>query len=182
MEDTRETIGKNIRILRKERGQTLKSLSNQVGLTYQQLSRIENGSGTSTSTLERIAAVLGVEMPVLLDEPEATLHRSIPHTKNFIPEQTYQAMCARLLDTIIKPVNDAAIDAFLTDIIIHIMQNTRLLRNLIATHAGDKKQYRFSSDELLKFTQELCVDFADYATRISKGEYPEDTEDGATND
>ncbi|MBR1691767.1 MAG: helix-turn-helix transcriptional regulator [Lachnospiraceae bacterium] len=182
MEDTRETIGKNIRILRKERGQTLKSLSNQVGLTYQQLSRIENGSGTSTSTLERIAAVLGVEIPVLLDEPEATLHRSIPHTKNFVPEQLYKVLCARLLDTIIKPVNDAAIDAFLTDIIIHITQNTMLLRNLIATHAGEKKQYRFSSDELLKFTQELCADFVDYATRISKGEYPEDTEDGTTID
>ncbi|MBR1931800.1 MAG: hypothetical protein IJ833_10095 [Lachnospiraceae bacterium] len=40
------------------------------------MSRIENGSRTSTSTLERIAAVLGVEMPVLLDEPEAPIHSS----------------------------------------------------------------------------------------------------------
>ena len=69
----KEVIGKNIRILRKQKGQTLQSLSRQIGITHQQLSRIENGAGTSTSTLERIAAILDVDMEILFNEPDATL-------------------------------------------------------------------------------------------------------------
>ena len=69
MEDIKDTIGRNIRILRKQKGQTLQSLSRQIGITHQQLSRIENGSGTSTSTLERIAAILDVDMITLMEEP-----------------------------------------------------------------------------------------------------------------
>lgn len=176
MEDMKEIIGHNIRILRQNRGQTLKSLSSQVGLTYQQLSRIENGSGTSTSTLERIAAVLGVEMQTLLDEPKATLQRSIPHTKNYISDRMYDTLCARLLDTVVKPVNDEAISAFVTDIIEHILKNTPFIRNRIVAHAGNREEYQFSYDELLSFTQKMYLDFTDYATRISKGEYPEDTD------
>ena len=45
METIKNTIGNNIRMLRKQRGQTLDSLSRQIGITHQQLSRIEKGGG-----------------------------------------------------------------------------------------------------------------------------------------
>lgn len=171
MQDMKETIGKNIRRLRKERGQTLKSLSNQIGFTYQQLSRIEHGWGTSAETLERIATILGVDLATLMKESEEDLQNSIPQTKNYVPDKVYQAICARILDTAIKPANDAVIDAFMADIIKNIVQNPVLMRNRIAIHAGIKPKYQFTNDELFSFVQLMYVDFADYAMRISKNEY-----------
>ena len=171
MEDMKEIIGKNISRLRKERGQTLKSLSSQIGFTHQQLSRIEHGWGTSSATLERIADILGVDLATLMKEPEEDMQHSIPQTKNYVPDKMYQAMCARFLDTFIKPANDAVIDAFMTDITKNIVKNPGLMRNMIAIHAGNKPKYQFTNDELFSFVQLICVDFADYAMRISKNEY-----------
>lgn len=174
----KDNIGKNIRILRKQNGHTLQSLSKQIGITHQQLSRIENGSGTSTSTLERIAAILGVDIPILIDEPEATLHRSIQQTRNFIPEQICNAIYAKLYSDVIKPANDTAIDKFMEDVIEQLVKNQSKIRNLMCSHVGKKERYEFSPSELLKFCQELVVDFADHAIRISKNEYETEKQNG----
>ena len=171
----KETIGKNIRILRKQRGQTLKSLSEQIGITHQQLSRIETGGGTSSTTLERIATILDVDMTVLIDEPEANLHRTIDHTKNYVPETVCQSMYAKLFSDIIKRANDTAIENYLGEVYEKIVRNAELTRNLMTTHAGTKENYYFTSAELFYFCQCMFVEFADYATRLTKVE--QDTND-----
>lgn len=176
MEDMKEAIGKNIRILRKQKGQTLQSLSKQIGITHQQLSRIENGSGTSTATLERIAAILDVDMKVLIDEPEATLHKSIQRTRNFIPDQLCNEMYAKIYTDVIKVANDTAIDKFMEVVIQNLVKDTGMIRNLMCSHAGTKTSYQFTPAELLDFSQQLFVDFADYAMRLSKNEYEQETE------
>lgn len=176
MEDMKAVIGKNIRILRKQRGQTLKSLSEQIGMTHQQLSRIENGGGTSTTTLERIAAILDVDMPILMDEPEATLHKSIAKKKNFVSETVCQSMYAKLYSDVIKPANDTAIDNFLEEVYEKIVRNQELTRNLMCTHAGIEETYSFTPSELLAFSQAMFVEFADHATRIAKVEPDNDNE------
>ena len=170
MEDMKDSIGKNIRILRKQRGQTLKSLSEQIGITHQQLSRIENGGGTSTSTLERIAAILGVDMSILIDEPDITLQKSISKNRTYIPEAVCQSMYAKLLTDVIKPANDTALDNYLSEVYEKIVRNKELTRNLMCTHAGKKDNYSFTPAELLAFCQDMFVEFADYATRLAKVE------------
>ena len=175
MKNMKVTIGKNIRILRKQRGQTLKSLSEQIGITHQQLSRIETGGGTSSTTLERIATILDVDMTVLIDEPEANLHRTIDHTKNYVPETVCQSMYAKLFSDIIKRANDTAIENYLGEVYEKIVRNAELTRNLMVTHAGTKENYHFTSAELFCFCQCMFVEFADYATRLTKVE--QDTND-----
>ena len=171
MEDMRETIGKNIRILRKQRGQSLQSLSKQVGITHQQLSRIENGSGTTNATLQRIAQILAVDIPTLMDEPECTLQRILPQTRNFISDHLCNQMYARVYDEVIKVTNDAAIDKFMVEVIEKLVKDKTTIRNLMCTHAGNKEQYTFTPSALLDFCQLMFVDFADHAMRLSKTDY-----------
>ena len=171
MEDIRETIGANIRTLRKQKGQSLQSLSKQVGITHQQLSRIENGSGTTNATLQRIAQLLDVDIPTLMDEPECTLQRILPQTKNFISDQLCNQMYARIYDEVIKVTNDAAIDKFMVEVTEKLVKNKAKIRNFMCTHAGDKEIYTFTPSALLDFCQLLYVDFADHAMRISKTDY-----------
>ncbi len=171
MEDMRETIGNNIRILRKQRGQSLQSLSKQIGITHQQLSRIENGSGTTNATLQRIAQILDVDIPTLMEEPECTLQRILPQTRNFISDQLCNQMYARIYDEVIKVTNDAVIDRFMVEVTEKLVKNKGKIRNLMCTHAGDKENYTFTPSALLDFCQLMFVDFADHAMRLSKTDY-----------
>lgn len=176
MEDIKNIIGRNIRIHRKQRGQTLQSLSKQIGITHQQLSRIENGSGTATATLERIATVLGVDMKILMEEPEASLKNAIPYTRNFVPDQFCNELYAKLYADVIKPVNDITIERFMNEVYEHLVKNRLKIRNLMCAHVGSKVSYQFTAKELEDFCQLLFVDFADYALRLSKSNYEEDNE------
>lgn len=176
MEDIKDTIGRNIRILRKQKGQTLQSLSRQIGITHQQLSRIECGCGTSTSTLERIATILNVDMKDLMEEPEATLKASIPQTRNFIPDQMCNELYAKLYADIIKPVNDIAIEKFIYEVFNKLVKDKVKIRNLMCMHAGSKASYQFTKEELENFCQLLFVDFADHALQLSKSNYENDEE------
>lgn len=171
MEDIKTTIGKNIRILRKQRGQTLQSLSKQIGITHQQLSRIENGAGTATSTLERIAAVLDVDIKILMDEPEATLKSTISYTRNFVPDQFCNELFMKIYTDIVKPVNDITIERFINEVFEHLVKNRDKIRNLMCAHVGSKVSYEFTAKELEDFCQLLFVDFADHALRLSKNDY-----------
>lgn len=171
MDTMKNTIGKNIRILRKQRGQTLKSLSNQIGITHQQLSRIENGGGTSATTLERIATVLQVSTSTLLEEPTITLQKSINQTKNYIPEAVCQSMYTKLLSDIIKPINDIAIENYWNEICEKIIQNPKWIKQLIETYAKmdtNKEIYTFTPSELFQFCQCLFVEFASQTIGLSK--------------
>ena len=55
-------LGKRVKLLRKERGLTLRALVIQHGFHLTQIQRIEKGDGLSVSTLLRIAEVF--QMPV----------------------------------------------------------------------------------------------------------------------
>lgn len=173
MEDMKTTIGKNIRILRKQKGQTLQSLSKQIGITHQQLSRIENGGGTSTATLERIAAVLGVDMPILIDEPEATLHRSLELTRNFVPDQFCNTLYAGLFDSVIKPVNDIVLEKFMDEIIKMLVSDRETISNCMTAHVGRKDNYEFTFSELEKLCVLLFADFAEQIMKLSKNRLDE---------
>ena len=170
MNNIKETIGNNIRMLRKQRGQTLDSLSKQIGITHQQLSRVEKGGGTSTVTLERIATVLQVSTSDLLQEPNTTLNKNIQQTKNYIPESVCQTIYSQLLSNIVKPINDIAIDKHWDDIIKNVTQNPKWIQQFIDTNAkkNAEKMYQFTPSELLKFCQELCIEFTSKAMECSK--------------
>lgn len=178
MNDIKEAIGRNIRILRKERGQTLQSLSRQIGITHQQLSRIENGSGTATSTLERIAAILDVDIKILMDEPQETLNRTVAHTRNFVPDQMCNELYAKLYADVIKPVNDITVERFFDEIFEKLVKNKEKIRNLMYSHVGTKESYQFTQAELEVFCQLLFVDFVDHALRLSRTNYEEDKDNG----
>lgn len=61
-------LGAKIRMLRKERGLTLKQLANKTGLSVSLISQIELGkSAASVSTLRKLAAALGVSMSSLFE-------------------------------------------------------------------------------------------------------------------
>lgn len=182
MEDIKDIIGKNIRILRKQKGQTLQSLSRQIGITHQQLSRIENGSGTSTSTLERIAAILDVDMKDLMEEPETTLKASIPQTRNFVPDQMRNQLYTKLYTTIIKPVNDTSVTNFVYEVFDKLVKDRVKIHDLMCAHVGVKDSYQFTKTELEDFCQLLFVDFADHALRLSKTDYEDEGEIGGDMD
>lgn len=57
-----------IKTLSKARKITLRSLANQVGISEQGLQKIIRDNTTSISTVERIAAILGVSPAVFFDE------------------------------------------------------------------------------------------------------------------
>jgi len=176
MEDMRDTIGRNIRILRKQKGYTLQSMSKAIRITHQQLSRIENGGGTSTATLERIAAVLGVDISTLIDEPESTLQRVLPQTKSYISEQLCQQLYNRMYNDVIKVVNDVTLDKFMEDVTEKLIKNKDKIRNLLYTHVGEQSSYTFSPSALVELCQLMFVDFADHAMRLTKVAY-EDADD-----
>ncbi|HEY7073831.1 MAG TPA: XRE family transcriptional regulator [Solirubrobacteraceae bacterium] len=59
--DTGGTIGARVRVLRRERGLTLKALGARAGLSHPFLSQLERGlARPSLGSIERIAAALGV--------------------------------------------------------------------------------------------------------------------------
>jgi len=176
MQDIKETIGKNIRIIRKSKGLTLQSLSKQVGVSHQQLSRIENGLGTSSSTLERIAAVLEVDIKNLMEEPNETLQNSVPQIKDYVSQQFCNQMYARLYEDVIKPTNDMVLDKFMEDVIEKIVKDTQKIGDLICSRAGKKELYEFTPLELFDFCQQMFVDFASEAMQISKSDYENEEE------
>ncbi len=64
-----ESIGINVRKLRKKSNYTLKNLSDKTGLSIALLSRIENGQlSPSVNTLDKIASALGIEISHILQE------------------------------------------------------------------------------------------------------------------
>ena len=77
------TIGRNIRQLRMERGMTLQALADQTRLSPSMLSLLERGkTGPSIGTLVVIAASLGAQMNDLLDSAGATADNMVSRVKD----------------------------------------------------------------------------------------------------
>ena len=66
-------IGRRIKLLRKQKGLTLRQLSEESGLSVNAISRIENGQTSPTvSSVHRLALALGIPIAALFDESIAT--------------------------------------------------------------------------------------------------------------
>jgi len=59
-----------IKTIIKEKGYTVTSLADKMGMTQVSLSRIINGNPT-IETLQKIAAALGVSIPELFEQPKS---------------------------------------------------------------------------------------------------------------
>lgn len=55
----------------KDKGVAVGALADTIGMQRESLSRIINGANTSTETLEKVAAALGVDITELFDKPSA---------------------------------------------------------------------------------------------------------------
>jgi len=67
----------------KEKGLTIANIANRMGIKPPALSRIINGSNTTTDTLNRIASALDVSISELFDQP-ATDIINCPYCGNII--------------------------------------------------------------------------------------------------
>jgi transcriptional regulator with XRE-family HTH domain len=64
-------VGRNIRILRKQRSMSQTDLANKIGVTFQQVQKYENGTNrVGSGRLFRIAAVMNVPVTTLFDGVE----------------------------------------------------------------------------------------------------------------
>lgn len=63
-----EQIGAKLRQIRTSKGWSLETLSEKTGITYQYLSRLENGHNTTIDTLGIIVKALGCKLTVLIEE------------------------------------------------------------------------------------------------------------------
>jgi transcriptional regulator with XRE-family HTH domain len=72
-------LGQRIRRIRRERGLSQSALAGQVGLTFQQIQKYENGANrVSALTLVKLAEALGVTTASLLDDLDETTKRPAP--------------------------------------------------------------------------------------------------------
>jgi len=66
-------VGRNVRIWRMARGLSQTQLAQRLGVTFQQVQKYETGSNRiGTGRLVKIAAVLDMPIPALLEETQAT--------------------------------------------------------------------------------------------------------------
>lgn len=63
-------VGQEILRLRKEAGLTQIGLAQKIGVTQQEISRVENGDNCSLSTLHRIAKALDHDIEIVFKEKE----------------------------------------------------------------------------------------------------------------
>jgi transcriptional regulator with XRE-family HTH domain len=62
-----------VKEIAKEKGLSIADVSNRMGIKAPALSRIINGSNTTTDTLQKIADALEVTIPDLFDRPQTDI-------------------------------------------------------------------------------------------------------------
>jgi transcriptional regulator with XRE-family HTH domain len=71
LDETDQLVARNIRYQRIQRGMSQEAVADELGLTFQQLQKYEKGvNRISIGRLVRIARILNVPLPVLLDGVE----------------------------------------------------------------------------------------------------------------
>ena len=88
-ENLSEIIGKNLKVLREQNGQSQEELAKEIGISASNLREIEYGNGNPTvSTLERIASGLNVSPEILvsmdMDEQDLFIRQSIFSNLEFV--------------------------------------------------------------------------------------------------
>lgn len=168
MENIKQVYGKNIRTLRKQKGYTLQFLAKRVGITHQQLSRIENGGGTSSNTLERIAMALNVSPSMLVEEQGQQEYSKEPFVydyKNFVQnkvyEELYNDVSDLFLNKVIRRINDDIISNFITDIAEALYDRDWVCQTVNSLTDKSKDYYKFTHTELNDFCRQftfICID------------------------
>lgn len=175
MENIKQIYGRNIKMLRKEKGYTLQFLAQRVGITHQQLSRIENGGGTSSSTLERIATVLAVSVSTLTTDKEPVI-QSTSEYKNFVHgnvcEQMYNDVInvfGRTFNRNIQIINDNAIDNFIKEIFEQLQpSNNDKICQIMYKCIDKKDNYYFTHSELLGLCKRFALEYIGEIIQIAK--------------
>ncbi|WP_341197837.1 helix-turn-helix transcriptional regulator [Hyphomonas chukchiensis] len=86
-------VGADVRTLRTAQGLTLVSVSEQLGISHQQLQKYETGSNRlSAGILVRLAEILNVPLILLFDRGQAVEKRAKS------PTDLTRALCHRLID------------------------------------------------------------------------------------
>ncbi len=105
-----------IKSLAKERKITLRSLSNQVGITEQGIQKLMRDNSTNIQTLEKIASILGVSPAVFFDETPTSVNAmgdnsiAISGSGNEIAVQQQLLDMLAEKDTRIKELTDKLLD------------------------------------------------------------------------
>jgi transcriptional regulator with XRE-family HTH domain len=81
-------VGQNVRICRLQKGLSQTELGQQIGVTFQQIQKYENGKNrVGASRLDQISAALGVPIPALFD--------GAPTAADHPPERTARYLLAK---------------------------------------------------------------------------------------
>lgn len=164
-EEINRIIGKNLKRIRMSRGITQKRLAGMVGLSYQQISRIEHGFSTSPSRLERLADVLGISVSSLTMEPNHK-KKAWQVTKKYLSPD-FEAMLASRHLSAVKTSCDEAVKGFQDDmykIIVDKDAARRYVHELTQKEKQDK--YTFSYPQLCAFAQNVMKLF--YSDSVAK--------------
>ena len=93
-----DTVARNVRDARSERGWTLDQLANRSGVSKGMVVQIEQGrTNPSIGTLSKISDALGISLPDLVDGGEAPLVRVVPGDEATLLWETPAGSSARLL-------------------------------------------------------------------------------------
>lgn len=175
MEDIKMIYGRNIKMIREQRRYSLQFLAQRVGITHQQLSRIENGSGTSSATLERIAFVLDVSVSTLTADKEPVIHGTSKY-KNFVDntvcEQVYDDINNTFEKTFnrnIQFINDNAISNYVDEIFERLQpSNNDKMSEIMHKCISKKDNYCFTYSELLGLCKRFALEYVTEIMQIAK--------------
>jgi transcriptional regulator with XRE-family HTH domain len=119
-------VGQRIRIYRKARGLSQTTLADQLGVTFQQVQRYENGtSRIGACRLMRIAHVLGVPIAALLGVNDTTTIKSSERRKVFSSLKLLTVSSALRLLRSYERVNDRKIRRSIVNLVESIAARRR---------------------------------------------------------
>jgi transcriptional regulator with XRE-family HTH domain len=119
-------VGQRIRIYRKARGLSQTTLADQLGVTFQQVQRYENGtSRIGAGRLMRIAHVLGVPIAALLGVNDTTTIKSSERRKVFSSLKLLTVSSALRLLRSYERVNDRKIRRSIVNLVESIAARRR---------------------------------------------------------
>jgi transcriptional regulator with XRE-family HTH domain len=119
-------VGQRIRIYRKARGLSQTTLADQLGVTFQQVQKYENGtSRIGAGRLMRIAHVLGVPIAALLGVNDTTTIKSSERRKVFSSLKLLTVSSALRLLRSYERVNDRKIRRSIVNLVESIAARRR---------------------------------------------------------
>jgi transcriptional regulator with XRE-family HTH domain len=127
-----QELGQRLRSARKERGLTLRELSDRCGLSVSFISQIEKGSTSVTITsLEKIANALGISMESLFKVPK--------EGKSIVRANERQGFQIDNRDIIYYRLSDDSLEKKNLEVfVVHLLPSARWTKTLPYTHVGEE--------------------------------------------